>query len=264
MSSPPNKSAEIMEDSIIQNIFGESSSEEELEFSYHTYKRIEETRENTDVKEIGVRLSQRHSLWAHLPWNAGIALSDYFDKHVDFKNKNVLELGAGAGLPSFIAALNGAKKVVLTDYPDANLIENLHYNITNSLPESVTKDRVYGKAHLWGKEPESLFQLLENPSTEKYDIIILSDLIFNHAVHDKMLTSCSKCLSDNGVIYVTFSHHRPNRMAKDLGFFETAAEEPYNFTSEKFNERRMCAMFENDLGPEEVRSTVYFYTLKRK
>lgn len=41
----------------------------------------------------------------------------------------MLELGAGAGLPSLVCALNGASQVVVTDYPDAELIENLRYNI---------------------------------------------------------------------------------------------------------------------------------------
>lgn len=41
----------------------------------------------------------------------------------------MLELGAGAGLPSLVCALNGASQVVVTDYPDADLIENLRYNI---------------------------------------------------------------------------------------------------------------------------------------
>ncbi|KAF2072265.1 hypothetical protein CYY_006419 [Polysphondylium violaceum] len=277
MSSPPNNSIEIIEESL--NIFEEpTSSEEEVEYSFHTYKRVEPIDDtcNPSIKDITVRLSQKHSLWAHLPWNAGIALSDYFEHNVDFKNKNdsqkktltihhpssVLELGAGAGFPSFIAALKGAKKVVLTDYPDEELISNMKYNVNNSLPQNLTINRVYGEEHLWGKQPEDLFKLLENPTTEKFDIIILSDLIFNHTSHERMLTSCQKCLSDNGVVYVTFSHHRPNRMEKDLYFFEDAVK--YGFESEKFSERKMQAMFDNDFGSEEVRKTVHFYIMKFK
>lgn len=43
----------------------------------------------------------------------------------------MLELGAGGGLPSLVCALNGAAQVVVTDYPDVDLIENLRYNITH-------------------------------------------------------------------------------------------------------------------------------------
>ena len=45
------------------------------------------------------------------------------------KDKTVLELGAGAGLPSLVCAFKSAAQTVVTDYPDADLIENLRYNI---------------------------------------------------------------------------------------------------------------------------------------
>jgi len=32
-----------------------------------------------------------------------------------FRNKLILELGAGGGLPSIVAAINGARKVVQTE-----------------------------------------------------------------------------------------------------------------------------------------------------
>lgn len=41
----------------------------------------------------------------------------------------MLELGAGAGLPSIVAAILGARKVVVTDFPDEDLISNLTLNI---------------------------------------------------------------------------------------------------------------------------------------
>ena len=41
----------------------------------------------------------------------------------------VLELGAAAGLPSLTAASLGARKVVATDYPDLEVIENLKGNV---------------------------------------------------------------------------------------------------------------------------------------
>ena len=43
----------------------------------------------------------------------------------------MLELGAGTGLPSLICAHLDAKLVVITDYPDTELIENIHYNISH-------------------------------------------------------------------------------------------------------------------------------------
>lgn len=62
----------------------------------------------------------------------------------------MLELGAGAGLPSFVAAILGARKVVVTDYPDADLIANLNHNIANIAapkdPTSIISARVSSKS----------------------------------------------------------------------------------------------------------------------
>jgi len=40
-------------------------------------------------------------------------------------------LGAGAGLPGLVCGILGARKVVITDYPDEELVENLKFNINN-------------------------------------------------------------------------------------------------------------------------------------
>lgn len=47
---------------------------------------------------------------------------------------SVLELGAGAALPSMIAALCGASVVVATDYPDLPLIAQMKDNIAAACP----------------------------------------------------------------------------------------------------------------------------------
>ncbi len=47
----------------------------------------------------------------------------------------MLELGAGAALPSLIAVKAGAKKVVITDYPDDDLLENIQHNTQANLNE---------------------------------------------------------------------------------------------------------------------------------
>ena len=47
-------------------------------------------------------------------------MSEYLQKH-PMTGRRVVELGAGAGLPGIIAALQDADKVLLTDYPDEEL-----------------------------------------------------------------------------------------------------------------------------------------------
>jgi hypothetical protein len=45
-------------------------------------------------------------------WNAALALASFLDSNPDlYMDRNVLELGAGGGLPSIVASKNGARKV---------------------------------------------------------------------------------------------------------------------------------------------------------
>ena len=45
-------------------------------------------------------------------WNAARAFANYLDVNPRlYRSKNVLELGAGGGLPGLVTALNGSRKV---------------------------------------------------------------------------------------------------------------------------------------------------------
>jgi EEF1A N-terminal glycine/lysine methyltransferase len=59
-------------------------------------------------------------------------LAEYLERncHELVSGKNILELGAGAGLPSLVCSLKGASTVIVSDYPDPDLVENLEYNIS--------------------------------------------------------------------------------------------------------------------------------------
>jgi predicted nicotinamide N-methyase len=65
-------------------------------------------------------------------------MTDYLIRNpILVRHQRVCELGAGAGLPSIVATLAGAKKVVVTDYPDEGLIENLRWNAECNLPSEI-------------------------------------------------------------------------------------------------------------------------------
>lgn len=53
------------------------------------------------------------NLQGHVLYPTSICLSEYLAEHAAelVKDKNVLELGAGGGLPSLVCALEGAKQV---------------------------------------------------------------------------------------------------------------------------------------------------------
>ena len=49
-------------------------------------------------------------------WNASLSFANFLDQNIPFyRGLNVLELGAGGGLPGIVTAKNGAKKVTSSD-----------------------------------------------------------------------------------------------------------------------------------------------------
>ena len=171
----------------------------------------------------------------------------------------MLEFGAGAGLPSFVTAMLGARKVVITDYPDQDLLENLKYNIstTQSLLPS-PKPSMAVEGYLWGASTSHLLSHVSSQNSENttftpvatgFDTLILADLIFNHTEHAKLLQTVQSTLrrSAEARALVFFSPHRPWLLHKDLAFFELAREG--GFEVQKMVERVMeKAMFEVDRG----------------
>ncbi|CAG8475902.1 8714_t:CDS:2 [Ambispora gerdemannii] len=220
---------------------------------------------STKFKDIIVRLVGSHPLWGHYLWNAAKCLANYLDENKELVcGKNVLEFGAGAGLPSLIANINGAEKVVITDYPDEQLLDNIKYNVANIFPNKKDRERIIIMGYIWGKDTTPLLNSLDPTGRTKFDTIILSDLIFNHSQHHSLLRVCKECIDPiNGQILVFFTHHRPNLIDRDMNFFELAIKQPFNLSAEKILEHRMAPMFENDPGSESVRATVHGYRLTR-
>ncbi|KAH7068157.1 putative methyltransferase-domain-containing protein [Paraphoma chrysanthemicola] len=213
-------------------------------------------------QKVTVRLVGHNPLWGHHLWNAGITTSTYFESHASslISNRTILELGAGAGLPSLVCALSGARTVVVTDYPDADLIDNLRYNITHCelLP---TTPNIVAEGYLWGAPVDDVVKHL--PAGEQgFDVLILADLLFNHSEHGKLIKTVEMTLkkTSEARAYVFFTPYRPWLLEKDLAFFDLAREK--GFVVEKTFEKVMDkVMFEEDPGDELLRRTVYGYEL---
>ncbi|EDR08955.1 uncharacterized protein LACBIDRAFT_249330, partial [Laccaria bicolor S238N-H82] len=242
-----------------------------------TYTRPEE---NVGVgddawREINVRLVGAHPLWGHYLWNAARAFATYLDTHKHLcRGRLVLELGAGGALPSIVTATNGAGKVVVTDYPDRELVENMEYNVKTNVPEH-QRDRLNVQGYIWGHPVKPLLDALPTPSS-KFDLIILSDLIFNHSQarmtqfpmeHEALLKTCEEALSSDSAsshpsVLVFYTHHRPHLAHRDMNFFTKARERGWR--SEEILSETFPPMFPEDSGEEAVRSTVHGWRLTRR
>lgn len=212
---------------------------------------------------------------AHHLWNGSRVVSEWLeDRPAEVCGRAVLELGAGAALPSIVAASLGARRVVATDYPDPDIVETMERNVdenaalicpagagaSSEQQQQQKQDVLVARGFVWGADPRPL--LAELPPAiggggrEKFDVLILADLLFRHSEHGRLLDTIRDTLArtSESKALVFFTSYRPWLQHKDLAFFDLARER--GFAVDKVLERRMeRPMFEDDPGDEEVRKT---------
>ncbi|KAH8920344.1 hypothetical protein BT69DRAFT_1284110 [Atractiella rhizophila] len=243
-----------MEDEIeVHNIFGGSPSPEP-EAPRPTPVRYQ----CSNGQELTISLPSAHPLWGHVLYPASISLARYLESNPELvRNKKVIEFGAGGGLPSLIACKEGAGLVIVTDYPDAPLIKNLEENIEGNLsPEE--KRRIVAKGFVWGRPPRDF------PATS-FDLLLLSDLVFNHSQHQALLASLDSLSHSESGVLCFFSHHRPHLVQQDLNFLKLAEEAGWDVTR-VIEEKRGVAFPEDDekwRKEKEIREVVHGWKLTR-
>ena len=177
--------------------------------------------------------------------------------------RSVLELGAGAGLPSLVAAVNGATVIVVTDYPENQLIENLRHNVKKCLDLVPCPGNVHAQSYLWGADPETLLHHSDTgvPSTmtRGFDTLLLADLLFNHSCHSALLKTITQTLAPvrHACALVFFTPYRPWLIEKDLGFFDLVRADGRLQVSDLGTWLMGKVMFEEDKGDELLRRTVF-------
>lgn len=241
------------------------------EIHFAKYERKYNTVENEhDVKEITLRLVGESPLWGHLLWNAGVYTADYIERHAkeDITEKKIVEFGAASALPSLLCSLNGAAKVLCTDYPDADLLGNIRYNVDH-LGYKAAKDIIEVEGFIWGNDSSEIANKLGGDG--KADFLIMSDLVFNHSEHHKLMKSCKELIKplknketprSGGKCLVVWSPHRPKLLDDDLRFFSDA-KELFDFDVEMVEMVHWDhPMFpEEPKESEEIRKRIYCYIL---
>jgi nicotinamide N-methyltransferase len=208
--------------------------------------------------------------------------------------KNLVEFGAGAGVPGLAAGVLGARQVVLTDYPSVELLKNLEENVKeNSAVHEGLDGRVVVEGHVWGRDCAPVLKHLQEtegsqsdlatsttsssstipnpdpsqqpstslppdtlPDSSKFQTLLLSDLIFNHSQHLALLRSLERLIDPAcGTALVFHSHHLPQHRARDLKFFELA--EKRGWTVESVVEEVRGVQFVDDGGDVGLRERVW-------
>ncbi|OAA59466.1 hypothetical protein ISF_06401 [Cordyceps fumosorosea ARSEF 2679] len=187
-------------------------------------------------------------------WNGAKVVSDYLEAQPSrVRGRTVLELGAASGLPSLVAGLLGARKVVMTDFPDPDLVANMQKNIDACDGASAV---VEAAGFVWGRDVAPLLARLDGDGQAKFDVLILADLLFRHSEHGMLVRTIREAMArDGGVAYVFFTSYRPWKRDRDMKFFDVAREAGLEVV--RVEERILDKpMFENDPGDLDVQKTV--------
>jgi EEF1A N-terminal glycine/lysine methyltransferase len=207
-------------------------------------------------------------LFGHYLWNASLMMAEFVEAgslglslqqgsalalgsghpdrhsepHFDVRGLATLELGAGTALPSAVAALLGARRVAVTDYPAKPLLDVLRRNVARNTraaelsplssssdgaaaaagsPQPCTDVSVYG--HAWGVvdgDDEDGRFARENRAA--FDRVLACDCLWMPWQHDALRRSLAWFLRDDGGrawVVAGFHNGRHNM----CGFFEDKA-----------------------------------------
>ncbi|GAO14971.1 uncharacterized protein UV8b_00521 [Ustilaginoidea virens] len=235
-------------------------------------------------KQITLHLVGHSPTEAHHLWNGAKFMADYFEHDPSrVAGKSVLELGAGAGLPSLVAAILGAGRVVMTDFPDPDLVANMQKNIDacdeTVEPRGLIERTVDAVGFVWGADAEPLLARLGGPrrgqegdedededvhghghghgQSCRFDVLVLADLLFRHSEHGALVRTIKETMrrSRGSVAYVFFTSYRPWKQDLDMKFFDVARDA--GLEVEQVSERKLDRpLFEGDPGDLEVQKTV--------
>lgn len=218
-------------------------------------------------KAITLHLVGHSPTEAHTLWNGAKIISDYFEADPSrVRGKTVLELGAASGLPSLVAGLLGAGKVVMSDFPDADIIATMQKNIDECDGTVDTPGELAGRidaiGFVWGGDSEPLLARLAQPSS-RFDVLILADLLFRHSEHGALVKTIRETMrvAPGSVAYVFFTSYRPWMREKDMAFFDVARRAGFEVV-QVLEKKLDKPLFENDPGDIEVQKTVSGFMVK--
>lgn len=229
------------------------------------------------AQTLRFHLVASHPLWAHYLWNGGRHIAGLIARGaLPVAGRRVLEFGAGAAVPSVVAALCGAAHVAATDFPEEPLLAPIRRNVAENIADPATRARVAVHGFLWGADPTPLLRsgiadtadgaedaqedAQSDPEAGKYDVLLLGDLLANHTALPDLARSVAQLMRrPRGTGVVAFSHHRPWLADRDLAIF--AHLRRLGVESTQVAEVAADPMFAEDPGSLEVRRTIHVYKI---
>lgn len=161
----------------------------------------------------------------------------------------LLELGAGAGLPSiFIAKTYPNVRVTCSDYPDESLVRTLQENAKRNDVEERCRVVPYG----WGSDPSPLFksQNADSDSVTGFDVVLAADTLWNSDTHSIFIQTLQLTLmrSPHARVQLVAGLHTGRYVLQTFLNLITAA----GFVAEELKERRVGGVEERPWSVEHA------------
>jgi len=157
----------------------------EVEKGFNIYFPIAELVRPTYEKLLKDDNQTAFPFWAKL-WASGKAMSIFLQQEIKWiESKEVLEIGAGIGLPSFIIAKH-ASKVVISDH-NVDAVELLQNNISH-----LGLTHVHAMCLDWNDFPMEI----------KADTILLSDINYDPSQFNPLMKLIKRFLSEGSTIII--------------------------------------------------------------
>ncbi|PYI31619.1 hypothetical protein BP00DRAFT_305023, partial [Aspergillus indologenus CBS 114.80] len=165
---------------------------------------------NSDPDQVDAQ----RKLFAHILWSAGLVIAEAVEdahagrEHADetwkAEGEKVLELGAGAALPSIISILAGAAEVTITDHPSSPALRGaIEFNLKHNIP-AANGCAVSIQAHEWGTlAPDSWAVANQGRFTR----IIAADCLWMRLQHKNLARTLKWFLAPEGRIWLVAGLH---------------------------------------------------------
>ena len=175
-------------------------------------------------------VDERIPYWADL-WASAIGLSHYLvDNQHLVKDKRVLEIGCGLGLPAIVAGKIGAAKVTVTDYlPEALDFARLNWaqNVALENAEFMLLDWRNIPAEFKNRTPQY-----------KADVLLAADVAYEKRAFEPLLNAFNDLIKPDGKIIIA----EPNRfISKD--FFENLTQKGFKMDKKTLEVERRGHVF---------------------
>ncbi|CRG85740.1 hypothetical protein PISL3812_02762 [Talaromyces islandicus] len=233
-------------------------------------------------------VEESRKLFAHMLWSSAMVVAEKLEDAATIitsgeklsgddldraswsvQGHTVLELGAGAGLPSVISALSSASHVTITDHPSSPaFLGAIEYNIRANVP-SWQRESIVSTPHEWG----ALDSQFARDNKGRFSRIIAADCLWMIDQHENLARTLQWFLdSSRGRAWVVAGLHTGRavvahffEMAVTLGLeIEGIYECDINNTDEDQGERRReWAAVREDEGLENRKRWCVVAVLKR-